>query len=211
SSSLPSCRTFSLTASPLTAHGFPPFYMIAFAVNGMLSTSFIGTNESKLSWTVTYPVGTQLALGVVDSHGNSGGVDAPLYMVTAGSTTQCIPSALTAPVFAVTANVTDALSTCQPWGLTIRGRTLPYNVTLAALNAPDVTNLTSISTVGAADTVLTYINRATPSTQLIAAISDLNGRWATGSPMVRTQGSPNLDCIGMVSSSGTEPSELSFR
>jgi hypothetical protein len=34
-----------------------------------------------------------------------------------------------------------------------------------------------------------------------AAVSDLNGRWATGSPIVSTQGSTNVDCLGLVSTS----------
>lgn len=29
------------------------------------------------------------------------------------------------------------------------------------------------------------------------------GRWATGSPLVRTQGSSDVDCLGLVSSSGS--------
>ncbi|KAJ7681070.1 hypothetical protein DFH06DRAFT_1405954 [Mycena polygramma] len=35
---------------------------------------------------------------------------------------------------------------------------------------------------------------------MIAAVSDVNGRWATGSPLVRTQGSANVDCVGLESS-----------
>jgi hypothetical protein len=42
----------------------------------------------------------------------------------------------------VVANVTDTLTTCQPWGLTIKGGTPPYNLTLAAVNSPVVTNVT---------------------------------------------------------------------
>ncbi|KAJ7610587.1 hypothetical protein DFH06DRAFT_1374513, partial [Mycena polygramma] len=190
STSLPSCRSLPISADPLTAHGVPPFYMMAFAVGGAPITTFIGTNESNLTWTVQHPIGkflcTQLLLGVVDSHGNSGGIDPILYTVTAGATTQCGSQAANQIPFTVTANVTDVLTTCQPWGLTIHGGTPPYNLTLAALNASDVTNVT----LGPSDSVFTYINRADPGIQLIGAScqSCRNGHWATGSPLVRTQG-----------------------
>ncbi|KAJ7495063.1 hypothetical protein FB451DRAFT_362507 [Mycena latifolia] len=206
STSLPSCQSLPIQAGPLTANGIPPFYMIAFAVDGAPITSFIGTNESNLTWQVRHPVGTKLLLGVVDSQGTSGGIDTPMYTVTEGASTACILTAAAEPEFKVTANVTDALSTCQQWGLTIQGGTPPYNLTLAALNAVDVTNVT----LGPNDSVYTYINRAEPDTQMIAAVSDLNGRWATGSPLVRTQGSANFDCGGLVSSSsGAPPSSSS--
>ncbi|KAJ7143982.1 hypothetical protein C8R44DRAFT_564898, partial [Mycena epipterygia] len=117
----------------------PPFYMIAFAVGGAPTTTLIGTNESGLSWTVDHT----LLLGVVDSEGTTGGIGELLYQVTE---------------FTISANVTDTLNTCQPWGLTISGGTPPYNLTLAVLNAPDVTNVT----LGANDSVYTYINRAEP-------------------------------------------------
>ncbi|KAJ6556186.1 hypothetical protein B0H19DRAFT_903678, partial [Mycena capillaripes] len=164
------------------ANGTPPFYMIAFAVNGTPSTSFIGKNESNLTWIVRHPVGTQLILGVVDSQGHSGGIDAPLYNVTEGSTTQCIPAPPAEAPFTIRANVTDLLNTCQPWGLTIEGGTPPYNMTLVPMNSPNTTNVT----LGAQDSVFTYINRMAPGTQLLG--KSWNGRWASGSPLVRTQG-----------------------
>ncbi|KAJ7119480.1 hypothetical protein C8R44DRAFT_788157 [Mycena epipterygia] len=202
STSLPSCRTFGITVKPFTAgndtHGVPPFYMVAFAIDGTPSTTLIGTSEDNLNWEVNQPVGAQLLLEVVDSQGSSGGVPPNLFTVVAGQTTQCVPPASTDPPFTVTANVTDTLNTCQPWGLTIVGGTPPYNVTLAALNSPIVTNVT----MGPDDDAFTFIDRADPNTQLIAAISDLNGRWASGTPIVKTAGSANVDCIGLSSSSG---------
>lgn len=38
--------------------------------------------------------------------------------------------------------MTDTLTTCQPWGIIIKGGVPPYNVTLAAVNSPIVTNVT---------------------------------------------------------------------
>ncbi|KAJ7238347.1 hypothetical protein B0H12DRAFT_98562 [Mycena haematopus] len=201
STSLPSCRTFPMFVKPLAVHGVPPFYMTAFAVGGAPITTLIGTNTSNLAWTVQHPIGTQLFLAVVDSAGNSGGVDPPLYTVIEGASTQCIPGLVVGPPFSITANVTDTLTTCQPWGLTIHGGMPPYNVTLAALNASEVTN----ATLGPNDSVFTYINRAEAGTQMIASVSDLNGRWATGSPSVHTQGSTDVDCPGLVSTSSSAP------
>ncbi|KAJ7262787.1 hypothetical protein B0H12DRAFT_1270164 [Mycena haematopus] len=202
SSQLPSCRAFGITVSPFNpandTHGVPPFYMMALPVGGTPTVDLIGTDESNLSWTVNQPVNSQLLLQVIDSQGSSGGVPPNLFTVAKGQTTQCIPAASTDPPFTVEANVTEALTTCQPWGIIIKGGVPPYNVTLAAINSPVVTNVT----MGPDDDQFTFIDRADPNTQLIAAVSDLNGRWATGTPIVKTQGSSDVSCIGLVSSSG---------
>ncbi|KAJ7159000.1 hypothetical protein C8R43DRAFT_920931, partial [Mycena crocata] len=203
-STLPSCHNMRIAAKPLLRHGVPPFYMIALAVSGTPITTFIGTNASDLAWTVQHPIGTQLVLGVVDSQGTSGGIDPPLYTVIEGKETECMPAITAEPTFTIAANVTDALSTCEPWGLTIRGGTPPYNFTFAALDAPGATNVTFD------DAAYTYINRVPPQTQLIASVSDVTGRWASGSPFVRTEGSPNLDCLGILgSNAGTQPNTTS--
>ncbi|KAJ7676627.1 hypothetical protein DFH06DRAFT_1034040 [Mycena polygramma] len=198
STSLQSCKSLLLEADALPGgnNGVPPYYMMAFPVNGTPITTFIGTNESNLSWQPQFPAGTQLLLGVVDSQRNTGGIDIPLYTVIAGDT-QCIPPTPQSD-FVVTANVTDELTTCQPWGLKIQGGLQPYNVTIAALNSTTVTNVT----LGPTDSVFTYINRADPGSQMIASVSDATGRWATGSPFVHTTGSSNVDCQGSGSFSG---------
>ncbi|KAJ6550261.1 hypothetical protein B0H19DRAFT_910208, partial [Mycena capillaripes] len=189
STSLPSCQSFPIQSGPLSAPGVSPFYMIAFAVDGAPLTTFIGTNSRNLTWKVLHPpeLCTQLLLGVVDSQGTSGGIDAPLYTVTEGTTTECIASPGEESQFTIEANVTDTLTTCQAWGLTISGGTPPYNLTIAALNAPDVSNFT----LGHAN-LFTYINRVDPGTQMLARLSFLTrfstGQWATGSPLVRTAG-----------------------
>ncbi|KAJ6482134.1 hypothetical protein C8R47DRAFT_1197593 [Mycena vitilis] len=203
SQSLPSCRSFPITVKPFdptntTAHGVPPFYMNAFAIGGTPTTSLIGTDESNLAWTVDQPVGAKLLLNVVDSTGSSGGVPPQLFTVVTGQSTQCIPAADTGPAFTISANVTDTLNTCQPWGVKVVGGVPPYIITLAAVNSPVTTN----ATFGPVDDQFTFIDRADPKTQLIAAVSDLNGRWATGTPVVNTAGSTDVSCTGLVSSSG---------
>jgi len=203
-SSLLSCQSSSITVKPFNSGsttsgtGVPPFYMLAFPVGGTPSITLIGADTDNLSWTVNQPVGTQLVLEVVDSQGSSGGVPSDLFTVTAGQTTACIPPPSTAPAFTVVANVSDALTTCQPWGLTIAGGVPPYSLTLASLNSSIGTNVT----MGPNDDAFTFIDRVAPGTQLIAAVSDSTGRWASGTPIVKTQGSTNTQCIGLVSSSG---------
>jgi len=138
-------------------------------------------------------------LYVVDSQGSSGGPQPQLHNVTTGQSIQCILPPSTEQPFNVTANVTTTLTTCQPWGLTVAGGTPPYQVTLVELASPIVTN----ASLGPGDDVFTYIDRADPNTQLIAAVSDLTGRWASGSVIVSTAGSTDVDCTGLVSSSST--------
>ncbi|KAF8155006.1 hypothetical protein K438DRAFT_360108 [Mycena galopus ATCC 62051] len=162
STSLPLCEKFVLEADSRLSNGAPPYYMMAFAIGGMPITSFIGTNESDLTWTVNNPVGTQLVLGVVDSEGHTGGIAPTLYTVTEGDTTGCVRPTTSAS-FKVTANVTDVLNTCQPWGLAIEGGMPPYTVTIAGVNSPNVTNITG----GLNDSLFTYINRISPGAQMI--------------------------------------------
>ncbi|KAJ7676626.1 hypothetical protein DFH06DRAFT_1168683 [Mycena polygramma] len=195
STSIPSCNTLAVFVEALTGGnntGVPPYYMMAFPVNGRPITSLIGTNASNLSWQVQYPSGTQLGLGVLDSEGSTGGISISLYTVIAGDA-QCIPQTANLADFHITANVTDKLTTCQPWGLTIEGGAQPYNITIAVLNTTTVTN----RTLGPTDSVLTYINRAPPGHQMIASVSDVTGRWATGSPLVHTTGSSDTNCTGL--------------
>ncbi|KAJ7186745.1 hypothetical protein C8R46DRAFT_279075 [Mycena filopes] len=206
SQSLPACRSFGITVKPFNpandTHGVPPFYMVALAIGGTPTTSLIGTEENNLNWVVNQPIGTQMLLEVVDANGSSGGVPPSLFTVVAGtSSTSCLPPVSTEPAFTLTANISDSadLTTCQPWGLSIVGGTPPYNLTLAALNSPIVTNVTMAPT----DDHFTFINRADPGTQLVAAISDLNGRWATGTPIVTTVGSTDTSCIGIVGGGST--------
>ncbi|KAJ8522407.1 hypothetical protein ONZ45_g994 [Pleurotus djamor] len=141
--------------------------------------------------------GSKLMLAVVDANGSSGGVPPRLYTVNAGQSTSCIPNRQQNS-FTISANISDTAQTCDPWGMTITGGIRPYTVTLAALNSPVMTNVT----MGANDDRFTYINRADPGTTLLAAVSDVTGRYASGTATVKTAGSTNVDCIGLVTSSG---------
>ncbi|KIK64271.1 hypothetical protein GYMLUDRAFT_241448 [Collybiopsis luxurians FD-317 M1] len=198
---LPSCQNLPITVQPVNptnqTHGIPPFYMIAWEIGGTPRTTLLGLNESSLSWTVDHPVGTSLWLNVVDSQGNGGGIPPSSFTVSTGQSTECIVHGNNTE-FTVTANISSTVETCQPWGLRIKGGNPPYNVSFAQLNSPIVTNVT----IPASMNGYTYINRATPNFPLIAAVSDMTGRWASGTPIVNPVGSSDVDCTGLNSSPG---------
>lgn len=64
--------------------------------------------------------------------------------------------------------------------------------------SPIVTNVTLFQTEDA----FTYINRGDPGTTLLAAVSDVTGRWGLGTPMFNASGSTNVDCPGLNSQGG---------
>lgn len=202
SENLPSCQSFDITVKSYNADenttGVGPYYMLAFPIGGTPTVTHIGDTIKDLSWTVDQPPDSELFLSVIDSNNTAGGVPPRLYNVVTGQSTSCI-TVQNGTDFTVSANVTDTLETCQPWGLRIKGGTPPYNVTFMAVNSPYVTNVT----MGPVDDAFTYIDRADPGAQLIAAVSDLQGRWASGNPVVETSGSTDVACTGLVSSSGT--------
>ena len=120
-------------------------------------------------------------LSMMDSNGSTGGVSPMLFNVTsecslwshciqlnddiiAGSDTSCLYTPPDSSTLAsITPNVTGSLTTCQPWGLTIKGGKKPYTVILSALDSPVITNVT----MGAQDDVFTYPDRANPDGQLM--------------------------------------------
>ncbi|KAH6902616.1 hypothetical protein BKA70DRAFT_1518243 [Coprinopsis sp. MPI-PUGE-AT-0042] len=150
--------------------GIPPYYMLSFEIDSTPQTQFIGTNNRTLEWTVRHPPGSKLLLGVVDSTQSSGGIPPRLFNVVAGSSTDCVVTSSPDSDFTVTANITETLNTCEPWGLTIKGGIQPYNISLPAVDSPFTTNLTVLPGFDH----FTYINRASPGTQLIAGKSDVS-------------------------------------
>ncbi|KAF9476296.1 hypothetical protein BDN70DRAFT_952076 [Pholiota conissans] len=189
STSLPTCFPLQIIVTSFNTTtndtiGTPPYYMTAFVVGGTPVTTFIGTDQNNLTWTVTEPVGSQLVLSVVDANGSAGGIPPNIYKVIEGTTTQCVTTPINTPPFTVTANVTSELQTCQPWGFKVKGGVPPYVITFAQPGSPVVTNVSMLF----GDDAFTFINRAGPNGQLIGAISDLTGRWATGTPIVNTKG-----------------------
>ncbi|KJA15469.1 hypothetical protein HYPSUDRAFT_48401 [Hypholoma sublateritium FD-334 SS-4] len=181
------------TAPPM---GVPPYYMISYAVGQTPVTSLIGSDN--LVFTVTQPAGSQLLLSVVDSLGNPGGSPSQLITVIEGQTTQCVTTPPNDPPFTVSANVTGSLEACAPWGITITGGSPPYNITLTETGEPFVTNVTMPFGLNR----FTFINRAVSNGQLVAAVSDLTGRWASGTPVITPIGSSDYNCSGLPSSSG---------
>jgi hypothetical protein len=211
SSSLTQCQTYAISVSPLNsstaAVGTAPYYMLVFPSGGFPTTSFIGTDPKNLSWRVNHAAGTQLLLGMTDSTGvQSGGTATSLYTVSgsAAGDTSCMPSAPTTSL-AVIGNVTKDLSTCKPWGLRVSGGTPPYNITLAAVGSPVVTNISLPS----GDDVFTWIDRASPNTQILAAVTDASGQWGNSTVLVNTVGSSDYTCTGLVSKAGNS-SQIPF-
>lgn len=90
--------------------------------------------------------------------------------MVAGSSTECVPAALSSPPadFKISTNVTDKLKSCDPWGISVSGGVKPYKITIVAANSPVATNVT----LAPGDDAFTYINRADPDTQMVAAFSD---------------------------------------
>ncbi|KAE9399681.1 hypothetical protein BT96DRAFT_1101665 [Gymnopus androsaceus JB14] len=190
STELPSCDTLPVIVSAVNVtnqtHGVPPFYMIAWEIGGTPSSSLLGLDES-----------TTLMLNVVDSQGNGGGIPPQPFTVQPGQTTECVVSGNSTD-FTVSANISDTVNTCQPWGIRIQGGIPPYNISLAQSNSPVVTNVTIPNGL----TAFTYINRATPGYLLLAAVSDVTGRYAFGTPTVNPTGSDDTSCVGLNSAAG---------
>ncbi|TCD71080.1 hypothetical protein EIP91_000172 [Steccherinum ochraceum] len=191
----------SIFANDSTKLGTPPYYLLAFELGGVPTTTMVGTDPTKLSWQANHARGSSLMLTMVDSTGNTGGVTPNLYSMTAGTSTSCLPSnpPLTS-LASISPNVTGPLTTCQPWGLTITGGTKPYSVVLSARNSHVITNVT----MGAQDDVFTFIDRADPGTALMANVVDATGQWGKSTNVVNTTGPTSVDCVGLVSSSKTQ-------
>ncbi|KAL1677746.1 hypothetical protein EV122DRAFT_265437 [Schizophyllum commune] len=205
STNLQVCDSFGVNVSASSLDGgygdvgTGPYYMLAFPVNGTPTTQHIGDSVGQLSWTANHEPGNQLFLSVVDSNNATGGIpQSPYNIVAANGNTSCIPPEEQSD-FEVWSNLTSTtLETCQPWGLRIKGGSPPYTVYLMSLGATVITN----ATMGPDNDAYTYINRAGPGSQMIAGVADKDGKWASGSPWVRTTGGTDVLCDGMQSSFG---------
>lgn len=200
---LQECQTLPIIVQSITndtsAVGVPPYYVVAFEPGGVPTTQNVGNSSGNLSWLVDHAAGVTLMLTMIDSNGSTGGIPINFYNVTTGGTNTCHPTPNRANLATVTPNVTDHLTTCDPWGLTISGGTKPYTVVLSALNSPVITNVT----MGPNDDVFTFPDRADPNTELMASVVDASGQWGVSSLTVHTQGKNDTSCIGRVSSSKT--------
>ncbi|KAK1218439.1 hypothetical protein PQX77_018903 [Marasmius sp. AFHP31] len=202
STDLPTCASFDITIQPFTggnSTGVPPYYMIGYSLNGTSRTTPIGSKADAVKWTVDYPVGTKLALSVVDSEGTSGGIPPNLYTVTAGQTTNCVVNDDKRDFVLSSNSTATTINTCDPWGLRIKGGNKPYNITFLQINSPIVTN----ATMGPNDDGYTYRMRGDPDKLMIAAVNDLNGRFASPAVTIMPQGSTDVECPGLNSVSGS--------
>ncbi|RDX44635.1 hypothetical protein OH76DRAFT_1307195, partial [Lentinus brumalis] len=204
-SSVAECEVMKIRLIPLntstTDLGVAPYYMMAYAERGSTTVSLIGNDPTQLTWQVQNPKGSNLLLIVIDSVGNTGGFATDFYNVVGTSSsgdTSCQPPAPKNPAI-VTPNVTTTIHTCEPWGLRVTGGVKPYQISLAALGSPVVTNVT----MGPDDEVFTFIDRADPGQRLLAAVVDATGQWGISSVTVPSAGFTNTSCPGLDSRSHT--------
>ncbi|KDQ55034.1 hypothetical protein JAAARDRAFT_60035 [Jaapia argillacea MUCL 33604] len=184
---------YAFAAPNTTTLGRPPYYVIAFQLGGFTTVDYAGMDPLNLHWTVNHRANSSLMLTMADADGNAGGIAPTFYNITAAtSPTTCNITSTPDSSFVVVSNITDnRLKTCQQWGLTVKGGKPPYNISLAALNSPIVTNVT----LGPGNDVMTYIDRADPNGKML-------GRWGISTQPVNTYGSTNVDCTGLVTTFG---------
>lgn len=119
-------------------------------------------------------------LTMVDSKNQTGGIPNRQYTIQSeydayltpwcternylapASRSSCLP-ADPQDVPVITPNVTESLSTCEPWSLKITGGKKPYTIVLTAFNSTTMTNVTMKLT----DDTYVYINRADPGSPLM--------------------------------------------
>ncbi|THH14744.1 hypothetical protein EW146_g5621 [Bondarzewia mesenterica] len=204
STGLTECQSMDIVVRSLTGNsssvGQSPYYMVAYEADGMATVSPIGSDPSQLSWEVNHRAGTEVILSVVDSAGNSGGVASSAFTVKDGSSS-CLP-AVPMSLPQVNANVTKDLNTCEPLGLFMGGGVPPYTVSIAQMGG-FVTNVT----LGPQDNMYTWINQASPNSELLLTVSDSNGQWAAQSVIISTIGSSDTACPGLTSISGSTLSQ----
>ncbi|KAK7679062.1 hypothetical protein QCA50_018006 [Cerrena zonata] len=185
--------------------GVPPFTMYAFKVGGIPTTQVIGSDPTNLTWVVDHSPGSTVMLTVLDGNNKTGGVDTTFYFVTDGpSTCQPTPSnPSTLPT--ISANVTDQLQTCQPWGLSITNGTGPFDVWLPGLN---IVGLPVIN-MDEGNDMLVYPDQTVPNTKLMASVYDVGaGAWGISTGSVDTTGSDSTVCPGAsIVQSKSQPSQ----
>ncbi|KAJ7595329.1 hypothetical protein C8J56DRAFT_775704, partial [Mycena floridula] len=162
-----SCDSISITIKDIPgAVPVPPYYMMAFEIGGIPTTTLLGSNVSNLKWTVDHAPGTNIILSMADAKGNSGGIPENSFAVISHSSTSCIKSSTSSSTFLMDVNVTDELSTCQPWGMRVAGGNAPYTVTILSEDSPVLTNVSMDS----GQDLYTYINRASPDDRILGPL-----------------------------------------
>ena len=81
---------------------------------------------------------------------------------TSGGSTACIQTP-NAPNPKLSADVTDQLTTCEPWGLTAVNGPPPYTIYLTAFGSKTIT----VVEMGDTDNTLIYPDRVEPNTKVI--------------------------------------------
>lgn len=192
------CAEYGIKIDPkLGETSIPPYYLIAYKVNGVPTISEVGTDPQNLIWKANQVGGSQMVMVLADADGNSGG-NYPFLSTVTGDDESCIAPQSSVDM-TISSNVTSrTLAPCEPLGLITTGGTKPYTVSIAVVNSSVVTNFT----LGIDDDTMTYINRADPSSQMIVSVSDANGNWGTSTGIIPTSNEQfDLSCNGLETTS----------
>ncbi|KIP04189.1 hypothetical protein PHLGIDRAFT_205058 [Phlebiopsis gigantea 11061_1 CR5-6] len=82
---LEECQTLSVQISSRTSEGsavgVPPYYFLAFEVDGVPTTTPMDGIPSNMSWQVRHKRGSLLLLTMVDSNGSTGRISSVIYSI----------------------------------------------------------------------------------------------------------------------------------
>ncbi|KAH7914903.1 hypothetical protein BJ138DRAFT_999013, partial [Hygrophoropsis aurantiaca] len=126
-----------------------PYYILAFEVGGVSTSSFIGVNADSLRWQVNHPAGSWLVLSLVDAHGNSGGVLPKLFTVQkngSNADSSCLhspPACRSYPEISL--NVSDEPGACTSWSISVTSGVPPYTISFASLGSSEVFNYSVVA------------------------------------------------------------------
>ncbi|KAH6910266.1 hypothetical protein BKA70DRAFT_1272590 [Coprinopsis sp. MPI-PUGE-AT-0042] len=155
---IPTCTPLRIRTDPANPD---PLFMISYSIGGTPQTQALEQVDGALAYTVRHEVGSTIVLNVADRIGVSGGVSPAAYTVVAGDSIDCVLTPPRAQDFTIHANHTGfELQTCQPWAIALKGGVPPYSVSIASL--------------------------VPPNAQVLAAISDSQGRWARCNIMIQS-------------------------
>ncbi|KZS94132.1 hypothetical protein SISNIDRAFT_549342 [Sistotremastrum niveocremeum HHB9708] len=194
STQLIECNNVTITITPsANSVPTPPFYMVAYEVNGIATTSLIGTDPSDLSWEVNHVKESNVLLEVIDANGSSGGVTS-LFHIEKGPVCTCQTPGTWSPV-EIHPNVTS-LNTRDALELDFQGGTPPYSVTITSEGLAVVSNLT----LAPNEHEFVWTDQLSPGSIVIATVHDANDQYAVGTSIITLGGSPGLNCGNNTSS-----------
>ncbi|KZS89155.1 hypothetical protein SISNIDRAFT_489582 [Sistotremastrum niveocremeum HHB9708] len=189
--SLPQCQPLQLFVGvdAGTVKPSPPYYLLAYEVNGSTSLSSLGSDISNMYWTAQQSQGSQLVLAMLDDAGNSGGILNGTYTIAQGSN-NCSAPATPKTDFSVSTNASTSLDTCSAIEISIKGGTPPYTISIIEENAVAPYN----TTLSTNDDTYLWVNNLFPGVTIILAASDSAGAWGKNTELITLTGNSNTHC-----------------